>query len=199
MKAKKLFLLLIVLIFGSCNRTPEEPKIDTAATTREFAKTKIAGKYSVAKQMSDIPVDLNLDGIANTDLSKEFTCVWGNYEYSTRMIFDGLNENENACFKVEAVVLYNVVDYNREPAEQGCFNYWVKYYQYEMTSISPATFEFEFYYNKGGREHYWEELFGVPKNLSWQNDTLYFEFQKDFYTSDGWQTVNCNFEFVKTE
>jgi hypothetical protein len=144
-------------------------------------------------------VDLNFDGTANTDLSQEFTCVWGNYQYFVEISLDGLTEKGNAYFNVATIVLYNDVNnYDRIPTDEGCFFYWVKYYGYELVDTSTMEFQFSRIYPSGGK-YLWEGLFGVLKKLYLQDNHLYLEYEKDFYTPDGWQTTNCYFEFAKKD
>lgn len=63
---KELLIALCVLIFASCSK-------DDAVEDSESLKAQFQGKYELISAESEIPVDMNMDGVNSTDLFKENT------------------------------------------------------------------------------------------------------------------------------
>ena len=72
MKVKNVILMVfVVFVICSC-KEKEEPQKDT----HEFLQ-QMAGDYLLFEAIIDQPLDLNFDGIANTDLYEEITKTLG--------------------------------------------------------------------------------------------------------------------------
>ena len=172
---------------------------------REIAK-KIEGYYAVVKQeiLYTIPLDLNYDGVANTDLFKEFTCYWvvlgyPHPEYRVEMNYCGGNDDSGYYFSAAMQIFYSLVDKYGTPVHQGCFNSATKYYDCLCPIMDTSSIEFQITDgNSIGSTYHWKGIFDIPKKLKWEENRIYFECDKDFYTELwGWQTVRCSFEFEK--
>lgn len=61
---KELLIALCVLIFTSCSK-------DEVVEDSESLKAQFQGKYELISAESEIPVDMNMDGVSSTDLFKE--------------------------------------------------------------------------------------------------------------------------------
>lgn len=176
---KYLSCLLIIALTG-CNSDDN--------TSKNYLKS-LEGRYKLIEIHTETPVDLNFDGLKQTDLMEEIDCYMAFTLSQYRALIDYQNLfDERATLDVEVPesVIYSEI----EPFSQ-CFNNGQLYY--EKFEVNEDTGEIIIL----ARDEERELLLGKLISGKIIGDSLYFKFEVPLFTSEGWQTVIINEVFKK--
>ncbi len=180
---KEIILIFVILTLISCNKDDASSR-----ETNEFLDSLIS-RYELQAIYTDVPLDLNNDGISQTDLWAEADCfvfdTFGVYmaEFTYNELYD------YRTFWIELPSSHYVLE--TESYESCLVNESISY-EYD---VNEDTKEVIVTYRDEERE----ALHGVLTDIKWEDDVLYVTYSKDLYTSDGWQHVNLSMEYLKIE
>lgn len=179
---KKIILALATLALFSCNKD-DDPVIvyDPAAEMYE----KMKGWYELTEMYTETPVDVNYDGIPATNMIEEIDCLTGTQFVSYKTRIDTHNN-----FKEMRVDLAHTEYEPNTQIPTECFYTIDSSYDF---IIDPVTGELDITWSFEERE----ADHGPLTYAKWEDNVLRLEYDKRFYTSEGWQTVKMHLTYVK--
>lgn len=179
---KKILYMLLAIVILSCQK---EDDLSTPKVEENELLKKMAGKYYLVKMYTDVPVDLNFDGVYQTNMFVEIDCLHHTVlEWLTSdMVYSASRDH-----KAMGIYLANSNVYSDTPPLNQCFSQNALVYQID---VDRHTGEFTI----TGRDEDREAEYGRLTAVSWADDILYAEFSMPIFTSEGWQTVNMFVEY----
>lgn len=184
---KKLLLIVSVLFLFSCSKEKE----DVMPEAHQELINKVKGLYYLRAAYTDVPIDLNHDGIPHTDLYEEVI-----YCNSSRILDSySCTFSYKAPYYVDLHVNVPTTEYVGPEPVSTCLREGELAYNYEI--------DFETEEVSLVQSDWWDDFAAGFQteflDLRWEDEVAYFTLKKEFYTSSGeWQEVTLYLEFVKT-
>ena len=195
---KKLIYFCILIVCFSCK--PTEPPV----LTHDFKK-QLRGEYKILSANIDIPLDLNFDGEANTDLFREITCIttWDNtgLDNLQKSIIKIVWQNYSYFVDIWTTLFYSHLQTTNDI---GCYHltnrglYKVEVNEQTKTIIIPKIVEcddcgyWEYNYNDDGFSG--GSSIGRLDSVIYKNDTLTLYYMKKYPI-----TPDLNPEYATTQ
>lgn len=172
---KSVYFLFLMFLSLSCNNGD-----DKLTENHEF-QNKIIGEYRLSAAYTDVPIDLNFDGIPQTNVVEEAEC----FVYFPVDFY-------RAQFRIngEYKSLWLTIMYRDMESEEQCLYDTTMFYDYE---VDEGTKEIVITYRGDANE----TEYGTLKRVKWIDNVAYYEYEKKFFTSDGWKTVVLTMEYKK--
>ena len=180
MKKIHLYIAICLMLIG-CGDD------DTARNGNEFLN-QITGVYYLTEVQSDVAVDLNLDGVPQTDLLTEIDCFSGYPPEAFRG--DIIFKPESGGYKS---LNFRIIEHSRflgDIPEDTCFNEVSLVYEY---TVNEETKEVIITWRDGERE----AEYGTLVDVKWMDNKVHYTVNKRYYTSEGWQNVNIHLTYDK--
>lgn len=184
---KQLLIIVSVLLLFSCSKEDE----DILPEAHQELINKVKGLYYLRAAYTDVPIDLNHDGIPHTNLYEEVI-----YCNGSRIL------NSYSCAFTYKAPHYVSLDIDVPTTE---------YLNPEPISTcirdSDLAYDYEINFETGEvalvQSDYWDDFAAGFQteflDLRWEDEVAYFTLKKEFYTSAGeWQEVTLYLEFVRT-
>ncbi|MCO6146556.1 hypothetical protein [Flavobacterium sp. NRK1] len=175
---KKLICYFGIMLLLSCSND------DTTKENNEFLN-QVKGIYTLDKIESDVPLDLNFDGIAQVNVMGEIDCfsgyqvIDGNYvikdEIISRPSFSGGKFNSLDISIPEHDLI------NDQPYDQ-CFNKLWLVYTFEVDENTKQI-------SITGRDSEREAIHGTLTDIKWENNVIHYWVKRQYLTPDGWKDV----------
>ncbi len=183
---KKTLLFLMAVLVLSCSKDDS----NTVDLKKQELIEKVHGLYRLRAATTSVPIDINLDGVPQTNLFEE-----------VRYCNNTLNLVSYSC-KITHRSTYDEIIFEVPTSE------FIEHYL-PTTCIRDKglayPFEFDVPNNtiKLGQSDHWDEFAADFKTeiltMTWEEDWVYFTLKKEFYTSSGeWQEVELYLEYEKT-
>jgi len=177
---KKLLLLLTLITLVSCNND------DTPQPTHEF-RDSLVSTYKLKSIYTDVAIDLNGDGVPQTNLMLEAECF--NY-ISFQIYMAEFNYNEWGDYKTFWLnVPYSDYEHATE-TYNTCLQDAMVFYGYDIDEESKEI-------SINDRDEEMEALYGTLTDVHWENNIAYFTLTHKLYTTQGWQNVTIYMEYLK--
>jgi len=195
MQNKFLYILLLCSLF-SCKPPEIEPPKPPPDYT--FLKSVIGWYWAIDSCCyMDIPLDLNFDGVATTNIANEI----GNWPALRATIvarIDHFNKvKSDYWIDLGIDTPGHTMDSQGNLWSFGTFNLFligfeieIDEYTHEITVTRDDTDYFNDYYH---------QKYGQLQSIRFggDNNNLYLEYEQEFYTPEGWQTARCFYELEK--
>lgn len=176
---KKILLLIAGLSLLACDD-------DSGVETHEF-RNSLVNLYSLRSITSKTPIDLNGDGVPQTDLMNE-ACIASTHFDGYYAQFTVNERNGYQSFSVDIPSSNYSFFYE---AMTTCFD---ERTLHNEVKVDETTKKIEI----TDRFEEWEAEHGSVIEIGWDNEILSFTVVKKLYTSQGWQEVTLNLEYTKT-
>lgn len=184
---KKLLIIVSVLLLFSCSKEDE----DILPAAHQELINKVKGLYYLRAAYTDVPIDLNHDGIPHTNLYEEVIyCNGSRILDSFSCIF-----SYKAPYYVDLHINVPTSEFLEPEPVSTCLREVGLFYDYEI--------DFEIEELSLVQSDYWDDFAAGFQteflDLRWEDGVAYFTLKKEFYTSAGeWQEVTLYLEFVRT-
>lgn len=179
---KKILITLSILIIASCSK---DDTSSPSQETNEFINSLVS-RYKLNAIHTDIPVDLNNDGVSQTNLWEEADC----FVFDTFGLYTAeFNYNELYDYKTFWIDLPSSHYVLETDSYETCLINHSMSYEYE---VNEDTKEILVTYRDEQ-----EATQGVLIHIKWENNILLVTYTKDLYTSQGWQNINLTMEYIK--
>ncbi|MAN28915.1 MULTISPECIES: hypothetical protein [Mesonia] len=183
MKANILALLLFLFALVSCGNDDDVHKEES----HEF-RDSLLGWYRLEAAYTDIPLDLNHDGMANTNLFDEVTYCNMSLHLESYTSHFTYRENRNIV-KIAVYTPASKYILEQESYSTCLFDNY-RFYEIEISEESP---ELNIIYTYPEFE---DEFRVWIQEVTWEDEIAYFTFKKEFYTSAGtWEEVTLYMEY----
>ena len=184
---KQLLIILSILFLFSCSKEED----DVVPVAHQELINKVKGLYYLRAAYTDVPIDLNHDGIPHTNLYEEVIYCIGSRildSYSCKFSY-------RAPHYVSLDIDVPITEYLEPEPVSTCLREVDLAYDYEI--------DFETEEVALVQSDYWDDFAAGFQteflDLRWEDEVAYFTLKKEFYTSSGeWQEVTLYLEFVKT-
>ena len=182
---KKVICILSVAIFLSCS--------DDDTKESHVFLDQVRGIYTLDKIESDIPLDLNFDGIAKTDVMEEIECFSGyqviNDAYVIKDEIISRPSSLGGDFNSLNISIPEHDLINGEPYDR-CFNKLWLIYTYD---VNEKTKEIAI----TGRDTAREAVHGMLTDIKWENNVMHYWVKRKYLTADGWKDVMLHITYNK--
>lgn len=152
---------------------------DKPIESHEFLN-ELIGEYRLQAAYTDVAVDLNSDGIPQTNLIEEAECFY----YPVLSYRSQFRVNGGSKW------FWLSIMYRDMESDELCLYSADMFYDYE---VDEETKEILITYRGDANE----TEYGTLKKVKWIDDVAYYEYEKQFFTSEGWKTVTLTMEYKK--
>lgn len=184
---KKLLLLITSLfLLSSCSKSDD----DSIPARHQELINEVKGLYYLRAAYTDVPIDLNNDGIPQTNLFEEILYCNGSRTLDSHIcIF-----SYRAPYYVEIIIEVPTTEYLEPEPISTCLRDAELAYDYE---INFETEELSLV-----QSDWWDDFAAGFQteflDLRWEDGVAYFTLKKEFLNSSGeWQEVILYLEFEK--
>jgi len=181
---KNFIVMLSALALISCN---DDPPATINITSKHQPAYGIEGRYKLIEMYTETPVDVNYDGVPTTNMLEEIDCLTGSSLETFRAVIEITDHNNSIVIDhANSKVTPN------DDTPPDCFH----------TLRLPYDFDFNFETHEFEITSRFEEReteCGYLISAKVIDDMVITEYDKIFFTSEGWQTVRMHMKHQKLE
>jgi hypothetical protein len=181
---KTFYILAIASLLFACNKGDDPVIFDNS---EHLLLDQMKGRYNLEQLYTDVPLDLNFDGEYNTDLYLEIDCVT---MFPLALTNATVQYYASSGFRDMGLEVPDSYVYSDVEPYSQCFSQVSYVYEFDV-NVETKELEITWRFEEPEIES------GPLTAARWQDDKLYFEFDKIYFTSEGWQTVKLYVVYVK--